>query len=234
MLNIKIEITINTPYSDTGVVICIMYYLVKTPWLLKKFYPECIWDIKTTEKILYLTFDDGPHPEATPFVLEELKKHNAKATFFCIGKNVEKHFDLYKKIIDEGHAVGNHTFNHLNGWKTNDAIYLDNIYKAKKVIDSNLFRPPYGRITKFQLAQLKGEKYNLQPIMWNVLSGDFDPAISSEACYVNVTRNAKQGSIVVFHDSEKASDKLQIVLPKVLQYFKEKGFEFKKISFPSP
>ncbi len=203
--------------------------MVKTPWLLKNFYPECIWDIKTKEKVLYLTFDDGPHPVATPFVLEELKKHNAKATFFCIGKRVEEYFDIYKKIIEEGHAVGNHTYDHLNGWKTKDQIYLDNIFKAKKIIDSNLFRPPYGRITKFQLKQLSAEKYKLKPIMWSVLSGDFDKEVSGEECYHTVVKNAKQGAVVVFHDSEKALDRLRYALPLVLKHFTENGFEFRSI-----
>jgi len=204
--------------------------MVKTPWLLKKFYNECIWNINTDEKVLYLTFDDGPHPDATPFVLNELKKHNAKATFFCIGKNVEEHFDVYKKIIADGHAVGNHTYNHLNGWKTKDQKYLDNIFKAKKIIDSNLFRPPYGRITKFQLKQLSGDKYRLKPIMWSVLSGDFDNEVKGEECYITVVKNAKEGSIVVFHDSGKALDKVRYALPLVLKYFKEKGFEFRSIT----
>jgi peptidoglycan/xylan/chitin deacetylase (PgdA/CDA1 family) len=207
-----------------------MFYLVKTPWLLKKMYPDCIWDIKTVEKIIYLTFDDGPQPAATTFVLDELKKYNAKATFFCIGKNVEENFELYKKIIDEGHAVGNHTYNHLNGWEVKDQVYLDNIFKAKKVIDSNLFRPPYGRITKFQLKHLPAEKYKLKAVMWSVLSGDFDEKVTGEECYLTVSRNAKAGSIVVFHDSEKAYDRLRYALPLVLKYFTEKGFEFKSIS----
>ncbi len=206
-----------------------MFYLAKTPFLLKKLYPECVWDIKTHEKVLYLTFDDGPHPIATPFVLEQLKNYNAKATFFCIGKNVEEHFDVYKKIIEEGHAVGNHTYDHLNGWKTNDKTYMGNIFKAQKIIDSNLFRPPYGRITKFQLKQLQGEKYNLDPIMWSVLSGDFDEDITREKCYNTVVKTAKKGSIVVFHDSQKAWDKLKYTLPLVLKYFTEKEFKFKSI-----
>ena len=207
-----------------------MFYLVKTPWLLKKLYPDCLWDIKTHEKVIYLTFDDGPHPVATTFVLEQLKKYNAKATFFCIGKNVEENFNEYTKIIEEGHAVGNHTYDHLNGWKTDDEIYLDNIFKAKKIIDSNLFRPPYGKISRFQLKQLKGDKYKLQTVMWSVLSGDFDKNISGEQCYVTVTRNAVEGSVIVFHDSEKAFQRLQYALPLVLQYFSEKGFEFKSIN----
>jgi peptidoglycan-N-acetylglucosamine deacetylase len=204
-----------------------MFYLKKSPWILKKFYSECVWNIKTEEKILYLTFDDGPHPEATPFVLEELKKYNARATFFCIGKNVKEHFDIYKQMISEGHKPGNHTYNHLNGWKTNDKKYLDDIAEAAKIIDSNIFRPPYGKITKFQLKALKGEKLHLQTIMWDVLSGDFDTSIKPENCYLNVINNAEPGSIIVFHDSLKALSNLQYTLPRVLKYFSEKGFQFK-------
>ena len=206
-----------------------MVYFIKTPWWLKKLYSECIWDIKTTEKILYLTFDDGPHPLATPYVLQQLKMYNAKATFFCIGKNVKEHFELYKKIIDEGHKPGNHTYDHLNGWKEKDKNYLQNIFEAKKIIDSNLFRPPYGRITKFQLKELGAAKYNLKTIMWSVLSGDFDKNISDENCFLNVTKCAKPGSIIVFHDSEKSYSVLQVTLPKVLEYFSKKGYQFKAI-----
>jgi len=179
---------------------------------------------------MYLTFDDGPHQVATPFVLKQLKKYNAKATFFCIGKNAEDHFDIYKNIIEEGHAVGNHTYNHLNGWKTNDKEYLDNIFKAKKIIDSDLFRPPFGRITKFQLQQLKGDKFKLKTIMCSVLTGDFDESISGEQCYLTVVKNARQGSIVAFHDSGKALERVEYALPLVLQHFTEKGFEFKSIN----
>ena len=206
-----------------------MYYLVKTPWLLKKMYPECIWDFKIKDKILYLTLDDGPHPVATPFVLQQLKQYNAKATFFCIGKNVEDHHEIYKQVIEENHAVGNHTYSHFNGWKTADKKYLDDIFKAKKIIDSNLFRPPYGKITKFQLKQLAGKKYNLQPIMWNVLSGDFDEEVTDEQCYQRVIKNAESGSVIVFHDSAKAFKNLKYTLPLVLSYFTEKGFLFKSI-----
>ena len=206
-----------------------MFYFVKTPWWLKKIYAACTWQMPVDEKIIYLTFDDGPHPAATPFVLGQLKKYNAKATFFCIGENVKGYPVIYKKIIEEGHAVGNHTYNHLNGWHTNDAIYMDNISEAKKYIDSNLFRPPYGKITKFQLRLLASEKYQLKPIMWTTLSGDFDLKITKEKCLKNVLANSGNGAIVVFHDSEKAYEKLLFALPKVLQYFSERGYKFEKI-----
>lgn len=207
-----------------------MFYLVKTPWLIKKLYPGCTWKIDTTEKILYLSFDDGPHPQVTPFVLSELKRYNASATFFCIGNNVKNHFEIYEQILNDGHKVANHTFDHLNGWKTNDKIYLENVAKAADIIDSNLFRPPYGRITKFQLEALKGERYKLTTIMWSVLSGDFDEKLSEKECYLNVVNNANPGSIIVFHDSEKAFSKLQYALPRALEFFSSKGYRFNAIS----
>jgi len=204
-----------------------MFYFVKTPVLIKKLYPECLWSLQTKEKVLHITFDDGPTPQVTSFVLEVLKKYNAKATFFCIGKNVKEYFDIYKQIISDGHKPGNHTFNHLNGWKTDDKKYLEDIEKAANIIDSGFFRPPYGRITKFQLKALQGEKFNLKTVMWDVLSGDFDVKISPENCYLNVINNAKPGSIIVFHDSVKAFPRLEYALPKVLDFFSEKGFQFK-------
>jgi peptidoglycan/xylan/chitin deacetylase (PgdA/CDA1 family) len=210
-----------------------MFYLVKSPWLLKKFYPGCVWNIATNEKILYLTFDDGPHPQATSFVLDELKKYDARATFFCIGKNVKEHFDIYKQILLDGHRVGNHTYDHLNGWRTDDEIYFENIEEAAKIIDSNLFRPPYGRITKFQLKAIAGNRLKLKTIMWDVLSGDFDMALKPENCYLNVVKNADPGSIIVFHDSLKALPALQYTLPKILKYFTEKGFQFKSLTAES-
>ncbi len=208
-----------------------MFYLVKTPSLLKKLYPECIWNMETKKNEIYLTFDDGPHPQVTQFVLDELKKFNAKATFFCIGKNVKEHFDIYKQIISEGHRPGNHTFNHLNGWKTADKKYLDDIKQAADIIDSPFFRPPYGRATKFQMKALQEDKFQLKTIMWDVLSGDFDEKITPENCYLNVVKYAKAGSIIVFHDSLKALPRLLYALPLVLRFFSEKGFIFKVLPF---
>ncbi|MEP6712415.1 MAG: polysaccharide deacetylase family protein [Ferruginibacter sp.] len=206
-----------------------MFYFIKTPGWLKKVYRSRIWEIKTEEKKIYLSFDDGPHPEVTPFVLHELKRYNAKATFFCVGKNVVAYPELYKRIIEEGHTVGNHTFHHLNGWKTKDDIYLDNIAMAKMYIDSNLFRPPYGKITSFQQLQLGADKFKMKTIMWSVLSGDFDVSLSAEQCLQNVLLNTRQGDIVVFHDSEKASKSILYALPKVLSYFTAQGYIFEKI-----
>jgi peptidoglycan-N-acetylglucosamine deacetylase len=210
-------------------VICIMFYFVKTPWLLKKIYPNCIWTIPTDQKLLFLTFDDGPHPVATPIVLEELQKYHAQATFFCIGKNVVEQPDLYRRILDEGHRVGNHSHNHLNGWKTPDKQYLQNIRQAAKYIDSDLYRPPYGRMSRFQMANLRSS-FNMRIIMWDVLSGDFDPAVSPEKCALHVKAHATAGSIIIFHDSAKALDRLKIALPQVLEHFTRDGFLFKAIA----
>ena len=206
-------------------------YFVKTPWWLKRIYPGRVWDINITEKIIYLTFDDGPHPVATPFVLDELKKYNAKATFFCIGKNVAEYPEIYKRILNEGHRAGNHTQNHLNGWQTNDAIYLNNIAEATQYINSELFRPPYGRIKKSQAKKIDTVIKNKEPkiIMWSVLSGDFDTTISKERCLKNVVTNVKAGAIVVFHDSEKAYQHLEYTLPKALQMLLENGYRFEKL-----
>ena len=205
-----------------------MKYFVKTPWWLKKIYSSYTWSIPTKEKIIYLTFDDGPHPEITPFILKELKKYNALATFFCIGKNVLAYPGIYKQILDEGHSVGNHTQNHLNGWKTSNDAYMKDIAEAADYIDSNLFRPPYGKITSFQAkhlhAAMKGKKPKV--IMWDVLSADFDNRITKERSLQFVILRALPGSIVVFHDSEKAFEKLHYALPKVLHHFSEKGFKF--------
>ncbi len=205
-----------------------MFYFVKTPGWLKSLYPRRTWEVKTTNKEVYLSFDDGPHPEITSFVLDELAKYNAKASFFCVGKNVVAHPGTYRRIIDEGHMVGNHTFNHLNGWKVNNEAYLHDILEAKLHIDSKFYRPPYGKMTNFQQRLLNKK---MQVIMWSILSGDFDKNISSERCLSNVVLNIFPGAIVVFHDSEKAFTLLKDVLPKTLNYLSEKGYQFKRLEY---
>lgn len=200
---------------------------------MKKIYSSYVWSVDTKEKIIYLSFDDGPHPVATPFVLDELKKYNAKATFFCIGKNVVAEPAIYKRILEEGHGVGNHTYNHFNGWKTKDHLYLEDVSEAGKYIDSIMFRPPYGRITSFQAKNIQAalKKTLVKIIMWDVISGDFDNSLNGDQCVQNVVLNAKNGSIVVCHDSEKAFSKLQILLPAILRFFEEKNYRFEKLEF---
>ena len=206
-------------------------YLVKTPFWLRAIYPSCTWKMPGTEKVIYLSFDDGPHPEVTPFVLAELKNYNAKASFFCIGKNVAAHQNIYAAIIEQGHTVGNHTYDHVNGWKTDTSHYIQNIELAGKLIQSNLFRPPYGRITRSQIHKIKADKTLPQEIiMWDLLSGDFDLTLSAEACTKNVIKNTSSGSIVVFHDSAKAFERLKMALPAVLAHFSSLGYSFKAIA----
>lgn len=215
-------------------------YFIKTPWLLKKYYSkDLIWNKARNQKTIYLTFDDGPIPIVTPFVLKTLKKFNAKATFFCIGENIAKHTEIFEELKADGHSVGNHTYNHLNGWKTEDNIYLENIQKCQELSDTSLFRPPYGRIKKSQITKLmvnlrSSPISNLESqiskiIMWDVLSGDFDTKLSPQKCLDNVLKHTENGSIVVFHDSLKAWDRLQYALPRFLEYFSEKGYHFKSL-----
>jgi peptidoglycan/xylan/chitin deacetylase (PgdA/CDA1 family) len=208
-----------------------MFYVTTASWLLKRIYPSALWRMPTREKKVYLTFDDGPHPTATPYVLEQLRAFNAKATFFCLGKNVAQYPELYKRILMAGHATGNHTYNHLNGWKTPDKQYFEDILSARKLIDSNLFRPPYGRITRWQLSQLEERPaLQMRAVMWTILSGDFDTSISSERCLENVIRPLMTGAIIVFHDSEKALPHVTATLPKVLSYLEGNGYMMEKIT----
>ena len=201
-------------------------------------FPSLLWNFDLKEKTIYLTFDDGPIPEITPWVLSRLKEYNAKATFFCIGENISKNPSIFKQILNEGHSVGNHTYNHLNGWKTPSEAYIKNVLQADKAIKTfpsfpgiksgsgkELFRPPFGRITPSQIKKL--EKLNYKIVMWDVISEDYDQAKKAQHCFEDVVNYSKPGSIVVFHDSVKAFRNLQKILPAVLTYYSEKGFEFK-------
>jgi peptidoglycan/xylan/chitin deacetylase (PgdA/CDA1 family) len=202
-------------------------YLVKTPQFIQNLFPNFTWKIPTTDKVMYLTFDDGPVPEVTPWVLDQLAEYDAKATFFCVGDNLKRNRRILQNLREAGHSLGNHTFNHLNGWKTENMPYFLNVRRCAHHLKSELFRPPYGRLRPKQ-SQFLQRHYRI--VMWDVLSGDFDPTISKEQCLTNVVKNAKEGSIVVFHDSLKAWEKLQYVLPKVLSHFSKLGYRFEALS----
>jgi peptidoglycan/xylan/chitin deacetylase (PgdA/CDA1 family) len=198
-------------------------YLIKSPFWLQWLYPASIWHKSRAHKCIYLTFDDGPIPDVTPFVLETLKTFGARATFFCIGDNVRKHPEIFERLVQEGHRVGNHTFNHLRGWDTDDHVYLENVQQCTDLVGSDLFRPPYGRAKKTQYSMLKTQ-YSV--IMWDVLSGDFDAGLKPEKCLKNVLKYTQNGSIVVFHDSIKAFPRLEYTLPRALDVWKKAGYEF--------
>lgn len=205
-------------------------YLIQTPKLLRALAPSFTeWEmpVSATEPAVYLTFDDGPHPTATPFALEQLAKYKAQATFFCVGKNVVEYPGIYADILAAGHRTGNHTHNHLKGWKTTTRAYLENTNEASRFINSNLFRPPYGRIKRMQAVRLHETGYRI--IMWSLLSGDFDPALSPERCLENIVLNLKPGNIVVLHDSTKAWDRMSYVLPRVLEHCKKNKWALKSL-----
>jgi len=211
------------------------FYWIKTHFLIKKIFSGFVWDLPNKEKKVYLTFDDGPTPEITEWTLSQLKQYDAKATFFCIGENIQKHPEIFNKVMNEGHSIGNHTFNHLKGWETKTEDYIQNfkqceieILKQSKISNpSKLFRPPYGKIKFAQSKILKKMGYKI--IMWDVLSADFDNNISPEKCLENVITNVTSGSVIIFHDSVKASKNLEYALPKTLAFLKEKGYKCEAI-----
>jgi peptidoglycan/xylan/chitin deacetylase (PgdA/CDA1 family) len=203
-------------------------YFIKTSKIISDvIYPSLYWKVPVSEKKIFITFDDGPSPGVTEKVLEILKKYDAQATFFLIADKVKNNPGMVKLLIQKGHGIGNHTFHHLNGWKTANDAYFEDIDKANAVIDSPLFRPPYGKISRSQLLHLR-EKYSI--IMWDLLSGDFDQKLSPESCYENISQKATSGSIVVFHDSEKAAPRMLYALPKFLEEYKNQGYAFDKIT----
>ena len=201
-------------------------YLVKTPHFIRTLFPNFLWRVPAHDKVLYLTFDDGPVPEVTPWVLEELGRHKAKATFFCVGDNIRRYPEVFQQCIDEGHAAGNHTYHHLNGWHTENMPYFHDVRHCAELMEGRLFRPPYGKLKPRQ-AQFLQRHYTI--VMWDVLSGDFDARISPAQCLDNVLRHAVAGSIVVFHDSLKSAEKLRYALPRVLRHFSEKGYRFESL-----
>ncbi len=203
-----------------------MLWYQSIPVWFQKVFKLLEWQIPNDSNTVYLTFDDGPHPEITPWVLNELDKQNAKATFFCVGDNAKKFPETYQHILAAGHQTGNHTMHHLKGWKTIDEIYIDNVEQCAHYVDSILLRPPYGRIKKSQIAKLKN---NFRIIMWSLLSCDFEKNLNTAKALEGLKKNTKSGSIVVFHDSVKAEKNLKILLPLYLQFLNEKGFNCKAI-----
>jgi len=196
-------------------------YLARTPAPLKPLFRDLVWSVPDAGRRVYLTFDDGPIPEVTPWVLDVLAQHGAKGTFFCIGRNAEQHPELLHRIRTEGHAVGNHTYEHLNGWQNSTRTYLRSVLRCQAITGTPLFRPPYGRITA---GQAKALKARFHVVMWDVLSADFDTAIDGERCVHNVLDNVTPGAIIVFHDSLKAAPRLRHALPRVLAQLGELGF----------
>ncbi|MFN0049879.1 MAG: polysaccharide deacetylase family protein [Cytophagales bacterium] len=221
-----------------------MIFFFTVPHWIQTVFNSFVWHIKTNKKVLSLTFDDGPIPDVTEFVVEQLAKYNAKATFFCVGENIAKNPQIFEKLLAGGHAVGNHTYNHLKGWQTKDAAYFANVEKFEEAIVNfrlktgftapiqnvgvKLFRPPYGQIKSSQAAKLKNT-YKI--IMWDVLTCDYDKKLSEEKCLKNAIANSKAGSIVVFHDSLKAERNLRYVLPRYLKHFDDLGYKFESIVY---
>jgi peptidoglycan/xylan/chitin deacetylase (PgdA/CDA1 family) len=202
-------------------------HLARIPGIGNFLFRDVLSRTKETDKVAYITFDDGPIPEVTPMVLDILAKYKAKATFFCVGDNVRKYPDIFKRLTNEGHTIGNHTFNHVNGWKVNDKEYLENVEKCAGLVSSNLFRPPYGKIKYSQYKKL-GKKYRI--VLWDVLSGDYDPAMSPEKCLSVVKKHTRPGSILVFHDNIKTQAKIPALLAGTLDFMKEEGYDLKALS----
>mgnify|MGYP003331968960 FL=1 len=194
--------------------------------LLQSISTSLTWKIPSRDKVIYLTFDDGPIPEITPWVVEKLKEHNAKATFFCVGNNVRKHTQIYNSLLLNEHRTGNHTDQHVNGWTSFNRKYFLDVARCARVVKSDLFRPPYGKIRPTQIARLK-KQYRI--IMWDVLSKDYDTNLSGEQVFEKVKNNTKPGSIIVFHDSIKAAPRLRYALPKTLEWFAAQGYRFEAI-----
>lgn len=198
-------------------------YLVRPPYLLTRLYPKALWRADRFSRKIYLTFDDGPVEAATPLVLDMLNRYRVPATFFCVGDNVVKNRPIFERIVAEGHAVGNHSFHHVNGWNTDTKKYLQDVEDCAKLFHSDLFRPPYGRMKPAQYSALR-RRYRI--ILWDVLSADYDAGTSKEQCLQNVLKNVRNGSVVVFHDSLKALRNMEYALPRFIEEARNRGFEF--------
>ena len=193
------------------------------PRIFRYLFRHTVWQKKTSSKVIYLTFDDGPTPEITNQVLDVLDNYGWKATFFCVGENVQKYPEIYKEVLRRGHRTGNHSYNHLKGYNNSCADYVENVKKASTLIDSKLFRPPHGRIT---FKQIKALRKDYQIIMWDVITHDYNKKLSPHQVLNNVKNNLRKGSIVVFHDSVKAKSNVLTVLPQAIEFWKENGYEW--------
>lgn len=202
-------------------------WIPRTPKFIQNAFDEAIWSVPTKEKELYLTFDDGPNPLSTPFVLRKLKKFDAKATFFCVGENVERNIDIFQQVVHAGHTVGNHSYSHKNGWYSDNDSYYNDVDRASKLIDSPYFRPPYG---KLKYSQYKFLKSKFKIVMWDVLAEDYKASMSAGDCVEKIKKQALPGSVIVLHDNDKFYEKLRVVLPEILEYFSDQGFVFKPFS----
>ncbi|CAG5086883.1 polysaccharide deacetylase family protein [Parvicella tangerina] len=200
-----------------------MNYFVKTPKLLHSLYRDAVWFIPNAENKIFLTFDDGPVEGITSSCLDILATHDVKATFFCVGENIINNKSIFERIKKEGHTVGHHSYNHLKGWKTQNEVYFENVKQGANLVNTPLFRPPYGKIKRSQINHLKSA-YKI--IMWDVLSGDFDPKVSTDQCVKNVLKHTESGSIIVMHDNEKCGKKMLLALPEIITNLKSSGFQF--------
>lgn len=204
-----------------------MFFHIKTPVYIRKYFSKYLWKKQTDLPEIYLTFDDGPHPEVTEWIIDTLKEYDVKATFFCLGKNVEKHPSTYQRLQDEGHRVALHGYNHLNGWKTNYTDYIKDFEQSESSIKSDLFRPPYGKIKKKQAKYIMNKGYQI--VMWDIIAGDWKQDWPSDRILRNIISNVEEGSIIVLHDSEKAFQHVQYVVPKMIEELKAKNYQFKTI-----
>ncbi len=204
-------------------------FIEQPPLLYRFLFPECVWRIHKKQKSVYLTFDDGPIPEITPWVLDTLDRYGVKATFFCVGDNVKRNPEIFVEIIRRGHSVGNHTMNHLQGMKVTSHRYLRNVLQAHKFIKSPLFRPPHG-LLRWKQASILREHFTI--VMYDVISRDYNCKLTGEQVLNNVKRYARKGSIIVFHDSLKAEKNMKYALPRAIEWLKSKGYSFERIKMP--